>query len=104
MAAAIQATLLTDSLTAGGRLADALTMLDAARWSVSSSPQPPVDFVAELVEAEEKHTTVMEQRALAVITSSGALVTLLLGISALVTRVQQFRVPGPARLLAALRS
>lgn len=59
-----------------------------------------VAFAKDLLDAEEKRATGMESRALAVITSSGTLVTLMLALAALATRVPQFRVPGPALLLA----
>jgi hypothetical protein len=61
-----------------------------------------VTFITQLLEAEEKRYAAMETRALAVVTSSGALVTLLLGVAALVTRVQQVQVPRQALLFAAL--
>jgi hypothetical protein len=57
-------------------------------------------FVKELLEAEEKRNSTMETRAVAVITTSGVLVTLLLAFAALVTRVQTFRVPGFTLFLA----
>jgi hypothetical protein len=59
-------------------------------------------FIKELLEAEEKRSSSMETRALAVVTTSGTLVTLLLALAALVTRVQAFRVPGAALLLAGI--
>lgn len=59
-------------------------------------------FIKELLEAEEKRSSSMETRALAVITTSGTLVTLLLALAALVTRVQTFHVPGAALLLAGI--
>ncbi len=59
-------------------------------------------FLKDLLEAEEKRSTGMETRALAVVTSSGALVTLLLALAALVTRVQQARLPGFALSAAAV--
>ncbi|GIJ51672.1 hypothetical protein Val02_85580 [Virgisporangium aliadipatigenens] len=59
-------------------------------------------FVKDLLEAEEKRGTGMETRALAVVTSSGTLVTLMLALAALATRVLQFRVPDHALGLAGL--
>ncbi|MDT0353369.1 hypothetical protein [Pseudonocardia charpentierae] len=53
-------------------------------------------FLKDLLEAEEKRNSGMETRALAVVTSSGTLVTLLLALAALVTRVQQALLPGLA--------
>jgi hypothetical protein len=59
-------------------------------------------FLKDLVEAEEKRITGMETRGLAVVTSSGTLVTLLLALAALVTRVQQVKLPGLALGAAAV--
>lgn len=59
-------------------------------------------FLKDLVDSEEKRSTQMETRAIAVITTSGALVTLLLGLSTLVTRVQAATLPTFALWAAAL--
>src|SRR6266511_6262018 len=56
------------------------------------------EFVKELLENEEKRKTNMETRAVAVITASGTLVTLLLALAALETRLQKFHVPGTAKV------
>ncbi|GAB3062475.1 hypothetical protein GCM10027053_26170 [Intrasporangium mesophilum] len=59
-------------------------------------------FLKDLVDAEEKRSTGMETRGIAVITTSGALVTLLLGLSTLVTRVQSAVLPTFSLWAAAL--
>ena len=61
-------------------------------------------YVTEQLEAEEKRRTSLETRALAVITTSGTLVTLILGLAALVTEAASFRLPVSAQpwLIAAL--
>jgi hypothetical protein len=59
-------------------------------------------FLKELLDAEDKRSTGMETRSLAVVTSSGTLVTLLLALAALVTRVQGARIPALALVAAAI--
>jgi hypothetical protein len=59
-------------------------------------------FLKDLVDFEDKRSTQMETRAIAVITTSGTLVTLLLGLSTLVTRVQSAVLPTFALWAAAL--
>jgi hypothetical protein len=50
--------------------------------------------------AEERSTkSSLEARAIGVITSSGALVTLIFALAALVTKPVEFDLPGPARLM-----
>jgi hypothetical protein len=56
------------------------------------------DFVGELLTAEEKRRESLEARGSAVITVSGALVTLLLALTALVTRQHSFILPAQARV------
>jgi hypothetical protein len=79
---------------------------DVWRGDDTSEPSKPgaeySAFLKDLVEAEEKRNTGMETRGLAVVTSSGTLVTLLLGLAALVTRVQQAKLPGLALGAAAV--
>jgi hypothetical protein len=65
-------------------------------------PDPYVDLVKDLLAAEQARVERMEARGLAVVTTSGALATLLLGIAALVTRRQDVRVEHFALVLAAL--
>ena len=55
------------------------------------------DFVKELLAAEDKRRESLESRGMAVITVSGTLVTLLLGLAALVTSRQGFVLQGSAR-------
>lgn len=57
------------------------------------------DFVDELVAAEDKRRDSIESRGMSVITVSGALVTLLLALAALVTKQQNFRLTAGARHL-----
>jgi hypothetical protein len=54
-------------------------------------------LVTELVAAEDKRRESLEARGAGVITTSGALVTLLLALAALVTREQTFTLPDAAR-------
>jgi hypothetical protein len=72
----------------------------------TSEPSKPgaeySSFLKDLLEAEEKRNTGMETRALAVVTSSGTLVTLLLALAALATRVQRAQLPGLALGAAAM--
>lgn len=57
------------------------------------------EFVKELLEAEDKRRASIESRGVAVVTVSGTLVTLLLGIAALVTRAQAYQLRGSARAI-----
>ena len=59
-------------------------------------------FVKELLEAEVTRGATMETRAVAIVTASGTLVTLLLALAALVTRVTTFQVPTTALVFAGL--
>ena len=68
----------------------------------SASAGAYAELVKDLLAAEERHVTAIETRAIAVITTSGALVTLLLGLAALVTRVQGNRLSGLELILAAV--
>ena len=59
------------------------------------------DYVKELVTTEDARRASLEARGASVITSSGALVTLLFALSALVTKQQSFVLSsGPRKLLA----
>jgi hypothetical protein len=55
-------------------------------------------FIGDQLEDERSRQTSIEQRGLSVITTSGVLVTLLFGFSALVTRTTSFQLENPARL------
>ena len=57
------------------------------------------DYIKEQVEAQEVRKVSLEQRGLAVITTSGVLVTLLFGLTALSVRGDRFEIPGPASVL-----
>jgi Domain of unknown function (DUF1994). len=59
-------------------------------------------LVKEQLTEERARKTSLEQRGLAVITSSGTLAALLFGLTALVTKAQAFELPPPAALLLAL--
>jgi hypothetical protein len=65
-------------------------------------PGPYVDLVKDLLAAEQARVERMEARGLAVVTTSGTLATLLLGIAALVVRRQDVRIEDSALLLVAL--
>jgi hypothetical protein len=58
-------------------------------------------FVAEELDAERTRKASLESRGLAVITSSGTLVTLLLGLAALVTKADKFKLADSERWLLA---
>ena len=64
-------------------------------------PDPYVDLIKDLLAAEQARVERMETRGLAVVTTSGTLATLLLGIAALV-RGQDVSIEDSALLLAAL--
>jgi hypothetical protein len=64
-------------------------------------PDPYVDLIKDLLAAEQARVERMEARGLAVVTTSGTLATLLLGIAALV-RGQDVGIEHSALLLAAL--
>ncbi len=55
------------------------------------------DFLGEQIAAEERRKDTVEQRGLAVITTSGSLVTLLFGLSTYLPRDSRFAVPATAR-------
>jgi hypothetical protein len=57
------------------------------------------DFISKQLDEEEKRRTSLEQRGISVISTSGALVTLLFGLAALVTGRQGFELPGSARAM-----
>lgn len=52
------------------------------------------DFIKSLVDAENSRKSSLEQRGLAVITTSGTLVTLLFGLIAVITSSTTFVLPG----------
>lgn len=58
-----------------------------------------LDFVKELVEVEDMRGSTLESRGSTVITSSGALVTLLLGLATLVTKLEAFTLGAGVRTL-----
>jgi nitrate reductase NapE component len=73
-----------------------------------STPPPPIDggrsiyadFIKEQLDAQEARKVSLEQRGLAVITTSGALVTLLFGLTALsVRRATTLVIPDTAAVL-----
>lgn len=79
--------------------------------SLTEAAKPPAgraiyaDYIKEQLEAQEARKVSLEQRGLAVITTSGVLVTLLFGLTALtVRRESTFAIPDPAAalLIAAL--
>lgn len=79
------------------------------RRGQSPSPAEPAGFskygayIKEQVDAQQARKASLEQRGLSVITSSGALVTLLFGLAALSTKeAQTFALPGAARVLLVL--
>jgi hypothetical protein len=59
-------------------------------------------FIKELLDAEVARGATMETRAVAIVTASGTLVTLLLALAALVTRVTTFQVPVAALVFAGI--
>ncbi|HEY7077248.1 MAG TPA: hypothetical protein VH418_17855 [Solirubrobacteraceae bacterium] len=63
----------------------------------AGSPALFASLVSELLAAEEKRRESLEARGGSVITVSGTLVTLLLGLAALVTKETTFHVPPAAR-------
>jgi hypothetical protein len=65
--------------------------------TVDGSPTVFAELVSELLAAEERRQASLEARGSAVITVSGALVTLLLALAALVTEEQTFTLPDAAR-------
>src|SRR4051794_19058062 len=68
--------------------------------SVSSSAgDVAAEFIAAELEAERTRKSSLESRGLAVITSSGTLVTLLFGLAAVVTKATGFALDDPARWL-----
>ncbi|MGJ7442151.1 hypothetical protein [Aquipuribacter sp. MA13-6] len=80
----------------------------APTTGTAAAPTTSAAAVMTLIEgqlAEERSTKAsLEARAIGVVTSSGALTTLLFALSALVTRPTDYELPGPARyvLLATL--
>jgi hypothetical protein len=56
-------------------------------------------FIAQQLEVEEGRRASLEQRGMSVISTSGALVTLLFGLAAFVTEKKGFALPGAARTL-----
>jgi hypothetical protein len=55
------------------------------------------EFIEKLVDAESARRTTLEQKAGAVITTSGTLVTLLFGLVAVLTTKQSFKLPSAAQ-------
>jgi hypothetical protein len=55
------------------------------------------DFISEQIAAEVASRASLEQRGLAVITTSGALVTLLFGLVAVLTKADSFTLPAESR-------
>jgi hypothetical protein len=70
----------------------------------SYDPTPYVQFVTDLLAAEQARIDRMEARGLAVVTTSGTLATLLLAIAALVVKRQGVHIDKSALALAALAS
>jgi hypothetical protein len=75
-----------------------------------SSPSPPgqgaeaaqagpliAGLITKELEAQRAITASLQSRGLAVISSSGTLVTLLFGLSAVATTAEHFKLPGPAK-------
>jgi hypothetical protein len=69
-----------------------------------TTPEVYTDFVKLLLDAENTRRTTLEQKAGAVITTSGTLVTLLFGLVAVITGADTFTLPGPSHgwLVAAI--
>jgi hypothetical protein len=63
----------------------------------ADSPSLYTALVRQLLDAEEKRRDSLETRGASVITVSGALVTLLFGLAAVVTGAADFQVPGAVR-------
>jgi membrane protein YqaA with SNARE-associated domain len=55
------------------------------------------EFIKELLEEEDARKVSFEQRGAAIITASGTLVSLLFALAALVTKVEDYVLPGQAR-------
>lgn len=55
------------------------------------------DLIAKELDSEQSATASLQARGLAVISSSGTLVTLLFGLSAVATTAQHFRLPAAAK-------
>lgn len=74
-------------------------LTDTASGAAIATPAGPefAAYVSEQLEAEEKRRTSLEARGLAVITTSGTVVTLLLALAALVTKSQDFQLPESAQ-------
>ena len=68
-----------------------------AEGNEPAGPAAIADFIAELVRAEDERRESLDARGSTVISVSGTLVTLLLGLAALVTKAQTFVLPDPAR-------
>jgi hypothetical protein len=69
-----------------------------------TAPGVYTDFVKGLLDAEAARRTALEQKGGTVITSSGALVTLLFGLVAVITSAKSFTLPGASHgwLVAAI--
>jgi hypothetical protein len=63
--------------------------------STSSAGPEFAGFVVDQLELEEKRRASLETRGLAIITTSGTLVTLLLALAALVTQRKDYQLPDP---------
>lgn len=55
------------------------------------------DFIKSMLDAEDSRKSSLEQRGIGVITTSGALVTLLFGLTATITSAKTFTLPPAAR-------
>ena len=70
---------------------------------MANTPDPPgghlwVEYFTSLVKSQDERKASIEQRGLAVVTTSGTLVTLLFGIASLLTRGDDFVLPARAHL------
>jgi hypothetical protein len=54
------------------------------------------DFIKSLLDAESSRKASLEQRGIGVVTTSGTLVTLLFGLTAVITSAKTFALPGQA--------
>jgi hypothetical protein len=75
-----------------------MTTTSSYRGDAESGISALADYTKEQLVIEDARKTSFEQRGLAVVTTSGALVTLLFGLTALSTRAQShFTLPGAAK-------
>jgi hypothetical protein len=61
--------------------------------SPTKEAKPYEEWLKERVAAEETRKTSLEQRGIAVVTTSGALATLLFGLAAVITGVEKYKPP-----------